>query len=230
MPGEAGSNGNLWVPFVLSWDQQASPVGAICTSAANPVPGTTSKCNAPSGAQATVVGIVVLPKIEKSDGITVIDRSQSTNYSIVITNNTGDTVSSATFKDPAVTYLTANSVTCTAGGGATCPASPTVADMQGAGITLPSMPTGSSLTFTVNATVSSSVPYGTLITNTATVTTNGQTTSANDTNTVGSTVLDHYELSLSASSVACEPSTVTVTACAGAAGISPVPTSTRAQM
>ncbi len=80
---KSGSNGKLYVPFVLSWDQQASPTGAICTSAANPVPGTTSKCNVPTVAQATVVGIVVLPKIEKSDGITVIDRGQSTNYSFL---------------------------------------------------------------------------------------------------------------------------------------------------
>lgn len=213
---KAGSNGNLWVPFVLSWDQQASPTGAICTSAANPVPGTTSKCNAPTVAQATVVGIVVLPKIEKSDGITVISPGQTTNYSVVITNNTGDVVSSAVFKDAAVTYLTANSVSCVAGGGATCPASPTVADMQGAGITLPSMPAGSSLTFTVNATVSGSVSNGTLISNIATVTSNGQTNSATDTNTVGSTALDHYELWLATSSLACEPTTVTVKACGDA--------------
>ncbi len=224
---KSGSNGNLWVPFVLSWDNQGSPTGAICTSAANPVPNTKSKCNAPTVAQATVVGVVVLPKIEKSDGITVINRSQSTNYSVVITNNTGDTITSAVFKDPAVANLTVNSVSCVASGGATCPTlSPTpnpadVATMQGSGITITNMPAGSALTFTVNATVSGSVVDGTLITNTASVTSNGQTNSATDTNTVGSTTLNHYELSLPANSVACEPTTITVTACASAGSTSP---------
>jgi len=229
-----GAGGKLFVPFVLSWDQQASPTGKLCTSAANPVPGTTSKCNAPTVAQATVTGIVVLPKIEKSDGITVIDDNQSTTYSVVITNNTGATLGDAGtgtyayFRDPAVANLTVTGVSCTAAGGATCPAlSPTpnpadVATLQGGtGIQLPVMPAGSSLTFSVNATVNNGTPDGTLISNTAIVSYIGQETSATDTNTVGQTTLDHYELSLATSSVACEPTTVTVTACAGAATSSP---------
>ncbi len=211
---KSGSSGQLFVPFVVSWDQQASPSGGLCTSANYPVPGTVSKCNAPTVDQGTVVGLIVLPKIEKSDGVTVIAPGQSTNYSVVITNNTGDTVASATFKDPAVTYLTANSVTCSASGGATCPASPTVAAMQGAGIAISSMPAGSSLTFTVNATVSAGAPIGALITNIAQVITQGETNEASDTNTVGYTSLDHYELSLPTQSIACAPTTVTVTACA----------------
>ncbi|MDP2693815.1 MAG: hypothetical protein Q8O58_02950, partial [Gallionella sp.] len=41
------SGGKLFVPFVVSWDNQKSPIGGICTSNQYPVPNTTSKCNAP---------------------------------------------------------------------------------------------------------------------------------------------------------------------------------------
>jgi hypothetical protein len=50
--------------------------------------------------------------------------------------------------------------------------------MQGAGITIPAMPAGGSVTFTITATVTGN-PTGTL-TNTATVTLGGQVLSASD--------------------------------------------------
>jgi hypothetical protein len=89
------------------------------------------------------------------------------------------------FKDPAVTNLSVSSVTCAVTSGtATCPAagSVTVAAMQGAGITIPSMANGSVVTFTVNAQLNNN-STGTL-TNTATVTSNGQTASASDADTI----------------------------------------------
>jgi uncharacterized repeat protein (TIGR01451 family) len=54
--------------------------------------------------------------------------------------------------------------------------------MQGAGITIPSMANGSVVTFTVNAQLNGN-PTGTL-TNVATVTSNGQTASASDADTI----------------------------------------------
>jgi hypothetical protein len=54
--------------------------------------------------------------------------------------------------------------------------------MQGAGITIPSMANGSVVTFTVNAQLVNN-PTGTL-TNTATITSNGQTASASDADTI----------------------------------------------
>jgi uncharacterized repeat protein (TIGR01451 family) len=178
------NTGQLWVPFVVSWDNQASPTGLTCTSIANPVPGTKSKCNAP------VIGltpqVIVLPTIAKTDGETQITPGDTTTYTITITNNTNVTLSTANgnaavFKDPAVTNLAVSSVTCAVTAGtATCPSagSVTVAAMQGAGITIPSMANGSTVTFTVNAQLNNN-PTGTL-TNTATVTSNGQTASASD--------------------------------------------------
>jgi uncharacterized repeat protein (TIGR01451 family) len=182
------NTGQLWVPFVVSWDNQASPSGLTCRTIADPVPNTKSKCNAP------VIGltpqVIVLPTIAKTDGKTVITPGDTSTYTVTITNNTGITLSSANgnaavFKDPAVTNLTVSSVTCAVTTGtATCPAagSVTVAAMQGAGITIPSMANGSVVTFTVNAQLVNN-PTGTLI-NTATVTSNGQTASASDSDTI----------------------------------------------
>jgi uncharacterized repeat protein (TIGR01451 family) len=178
------NTGQLYVPFVVSWDNQASPSGATCRTIADPVPNTKSKCNAP--VIALTPQVIVLPTITKTDGKTQITPGDTTTYTIAITNNTGVTLSTANgnaalFKDPAVTNLAVSSVTCAVTAGtASCPAagSVTVAAMQGTGITIPSMANGSVVTFTVNAQLNNN-PTGTL-TNVATVTSNGQTASASD--------------------------------------------------
>lgn len=178
----AGSGGNLYIPFVVSWDVNKTPPGAICTSNENPVPGTSSKCNAPLVAQGTV-SVVVMPTITNTDGITTISSGGTTNYTVVITNTTGVALSGAVFKDPEVANINVNNISCTSTtGGATCPGSVTIADMQGAGITIPAMPVGSSVTFTINATLVGNP--GETRTNTASVTVGSQTKSASDTNTI----------------------------------------------
>lgn len=177
----SGSSGNLFIPFVVSWDNQASPSGGLCRSAADPVPGSGSKCNAPVASQGAVA-VVVLPTITKTDNIATIISGGATTYTVAITNTAGATLSNAVFKDPAVTGINVSGVSCTAAGGATCPASPTVAAMQGAGITIPSMPVNSSVSFTINATLTGTP--GNTRTNTATVTVANQSNSASDTDTL----------------------------------------------
>jgi uncharacterized repeat protein (TIGR01451 family) len=206
----SGSTGKLYIPFVVSWDNQASPTGSLCRSIADPVPNTKSKCNAPLVAQGTV-DVVVMPTITKTDGITVINAGASSTYTVVITNTTGVSLSNAVFTDPAVANLTVNSVSCAAAGGATCPII-TVAAMQGAGVTIPPMPVAGSVTFSINATAASG--YSGALTNTARVTLQSRTASASDTNTV--LAVNHYELSLPSSGITCLSSSVTVTACADA--------------
>ena len=83
----------------------------------------------------------------------------STTYTIVVTNNGPSSGDGAVFTDPAVANLTVTSVSCgSAGGGAACPSVPytTIALMQGAGIVIPTLPPGGRVTFSVNATISSS--------------------------------------------------------------------------
>jgi uncharacterized repeat protein (TIGR01451 family) len=174
----SGTAGRLGVSFVVSWDNQASPSGSTCTSNLDPVPNTKSKCNSPTAP--LPVEVVVLPAITKSDGRTSITPGVPTTYSVTITNTTGTTLTGATFSDPAVTNLSVSSVTCAAAGGATCPVGFTVAQMQGGGIAIPSMPAASSVTFSVTATVTGN-PGGS-ISNTALVTVLGQSNRATDTN------------------------------------------------
>ena len=175
-----GTAGKLGVSFVVSWDNQASPSGSTCTSAANPVPNTKSKCNSPTAP--LPIDVIVLPAISKSDGRSSISPGVPATYAITITNTTGAPLSNAVFTDPAVTHLNVSSVTCSAAGGATCPAGFTVAQMQGGGITIPTMPVGSSVTFSVTATVSGAAAGS--ISNAAYVTVLGQSNSATDTNTL----------------------------------------------
>ncbi|WP_027715630.1 DUF11 domain-containing protein [Desulfuromonas sp. TF] len=179
------SGGRLFIPFVTSWDNQS---GNLCETAEHPVPNTKSKCNVPDGTvEADVlkstVSLVVLPTISKSDGINTITAGDGTTYSVTITNTTGATLSNAIFQDPAVAYLTVDSLGCSAAGGATCPGSLPISTMQGGGIIIPSMPVNSSVTFTIGATVSASAPAGPL-TNTAIVTVDAENNSAADVNDV----------------------------------------------
>lgn len=180
---DPNSAGKIFVPYVLSWDNQKSPIGNLCSSNQYPVPNTSSKCNSPSSSVA--VDILVLPTITKTDGITTINPGTSTTYTVEIFNNSGGTLLDSVFKDPAVSGLTVNSVTCSATTGATCPAT-TVAAMQGTGITIPSanLPNDTKLTFTINATLSAAATVGTDLVNTATVSIGGYSATATDTDLI----------------------------------------------
>lgn len=180
------SGGNLYVPFLVSWDNQSSPSGSDCTSIADPVPNTTSKCNAPNTSLATevaygTVDAVVLPDITKTVSSGSVNPGDSVTYTVVIDNTTGVPLSNAVFTDPAVANLTVNSLSCSAAGGASCPTT-TIAGMQGAGLTIPTMPVGSSVTFTLGATVANPIfpSYTHEIVNTAYVTVQGETNSSSD--------------------------------------------------
>ena len=130
--------------------------------------------------------------ITKTDGVTSVSPGATTIYTIVVTNAGPATADGAIFTDPAVANLNVTSVTCgSPSGGAACPTAPntTIGLMQGAGIVVPNLPAGGSVTFTVNATVAGSA-FGS-ITNTANVVApagvtdpNLSNNSASDTNTV----------------------------------------------
>jgi uncharacterized repeat protein (TIGR01451 family) len=187
----SGTAGRLGVSFVVSWDNQASPSGSTCTGNADPVPNTKSKCNASTSPQP--IDVVVLPAITKSDGRTTLTPGASTTYAVTITNTTGVPLNGAVFTDPAVAHLGVSSVTCSAAGGATCPSGFTVAQVQGSGVAIPSMPVDSSVTFLVNATLGGGATGS--VSNTARVTVLGQSGSATDTNAVVLPSLTHVKTS-----------------------------------
>ncbi|MET3377577.1 hypothetical protein ABIC89_006658, partial [Variovorax boronicumulans] len=118
----------------------------------------------------------------------------STTYNVVVTNkNAYNYIDDSVLRDPATSNLTKETVTCTATTGSLCPTGPlTVAALEGGGIVIPTIAPGGKVTFSIVATVASTLPIGvTTITNTATITpptgyTDPLTTdnSATDTDTV----------------------------------------------
>lgn len=197
------SGGKLAVPFVVTWDNQATPSGGICSSNLDPVPNTVSKCNSPAQAlQADVLDIVIVPPLSKDDGKSSTSIGETNIYEITVQNNTGNILTRAVLTDPAVSGLSVSSVTCSPAAVApatvngVCPSAGllTVANLQGGGIPLPDQPIASSLTFTVTGMVTSAASGS--LTNTARVTVTapsivnpGTTISgyseASDTDTVG---------------------------------------------
>jgi uncharacterized repeat protein (TIGR01451 family) len=132
-----------------------------------------------------------LPKtdlsISKTNSVSVLNAGGSTSYSVVVTNTGSSAADGAVFQDAAVAGLSKTSVSCVSAGGAVCPTTPTVAQIE-AGLAIPTLPSGGSATFTVGANVTAasgsvsntatvSVPSGTLDTNSA-------NNSATDTDTV----------------------------------------------
>ena len=76
-------------------------------------------------------------------------------YTLVVSNSGPLSASGTLVQDPAVANFTATSVACTAvSGGAVCPAGAqlTVANLQGAGIVIPTLPNGGTVTLTVSGT------------------------------------------------------------------------------
>lgn len=107
--------------------------------------------------------------ITKTDNQTQYGASQAISYTIVASNAGPNAVANAVFTDPAVANLNVTGVTCgSPTGAATCPsvgAAPgqlSVANMQGAGVNIPSLPSGGSVTFTVTGTAASN-PIGNLV-------------------------------------------------------------------
>jgi uncharacterized repeat protein (TIGR01451 family) len=129
-----------------------------------------------------------LPGLLKTNGQASISPGDTTTYVITVSNTSGGTMSGANavlFKDAAVANLAVGTVACAAQGGATCPALASAAmttAMQGAGLTVPSMPNNSTVVFTVTAQLTGN-PAGTL-TNVATATANGGTTTAQDNDSI----------------------------------------------
>lgn len=179
-----GSGGKLSMPYLVSYTNSA---GATCTGPNDVVPGTVAKCNAPSGANATVP-IVVVPAMTITDNKTTTFSGDSLTYIVVITNSSGATMSGVSFSDPNAANLSFTGVSCSPV--ANCPAASIVTPATlTTGIPLPDIADGASLTFTITATVTGNP---TSITNTATVTVGGQTASVSDTDNVLALLAEYH--------------------------------------
>jgi uncharacterized repeat protein (TIGR01451 family) len=88
-------------------------------------------------------------------GDTVVSGT-TTQYTLVVTNHGPDAADGAVLADPPPTNLVCTTASCTAAGGATCPAATgaaLVAALQGAGATIPILPNGGTITVTLDCTV-----------------------------------------------------------------------------
>lgn len=149
--GTAISSGNITNTATVS-----VPVGFT-----DPTPGNNT------GTATTVISTPTADlSVTKTDGVTSVFASGATAYTIVVSNAGPSAANNAVVADPATTGLLLLSVTCSAAGGAVCPASLTTATFQ-AGATIPTFPAGSALTFTANNSITAA--SGT-VTNTVTIT------------------------------------------------------------
>lgn len=98
-------------------------------------------------------------RIDKSADPVTVQSGETVTYTIAMNNDGPGPGDGAVVTDPQPVGLDCSTGTLTCGseaGGAVCPASPTVAELQGAGVTIPALPLGSSLQFTLTCTVTAS--------------------------------------------------------------------------
>src|SRR5439155_814545 len=90
-------------------------------------------------------------------GTATVTSNGAVSYTIVVTNSGPSSANGAIVTDPVVANFTAATVTCgSPSGGAACPGSSTLAALQGAGIIIPTLPSGGSVTFTLGGTAGAS--------------------------------------------------------------------------
>jgi uncharacterized repeat protein (TIGR01451 family) len=115
----------------------------VPTGATDPTPGnnTATAIDSPSLANLTIT---------KTDNKTATITGATNTYTIVVNNAGPSAANGAIVTDPSVAGLTCSALTCAVTtGAAVCPAAPTVGALQGAGVTIPTLPTNSSVTFTL---------------------------------------------------------------------------------
>ena len=89
--------------------------------------------------------------ITKSNGVVSLAAGQTTTYTLTLRNQGPSAADGTVLRDPVATGLSCNAVTCSASVPAgSCPASGVnIANLQGSGITLTSLPANSTLQFSV---------------------------------------------------------------------------------
>jgi len=123
----------------------------------------------PSNNTGTASTSITIPTADlsatKSNGVSSVATNGATAYTIVVSNAGPSAANNSVVTDPASAGLVLLSVTCSAAGGAVCPAGLSTTTFQ-TGATIPTFPALSALTFTANAQVTATT--GT-VTNTVSV-------------------------------------------------------------
>ena len=137
----------------------------------------------PANNTATDVDTILPPlSITKDDGLTTVARGTTVTYTIVVTNNSANTVAgNLTDTLPGGTQFTVSAWACTASGGSSCTATGTGNASRGGSVSLLN---GGTATYTLTGNVPSNAPLG-ASTNTATIAVTGfPNVSAADTDTI----------------------------------------------
>jgi len=104
----------------------------------------------PVSANNTASATVTIPvstnlSVSKTNTVSSLVSDSSTVYGTTVSNNGPNAADGTVLTDPSTTGLNCSGLSCVASGGASCPASPTIAGLQGAGLLLPTLPASSSV-------------------------------------------------------------------------------------
>ena len=94
------------------------------------------------------------PFVTKTNGTNTLGTLTTTTYVVTVGNNGPGPADGIIVRDALITGLNKTGITCAAfGSGATCPPSSTVSGIEGAGLTIPSLPINTTVIFTITASV-----------------------------------------------------------------------------
>ncbi len=126
----------------------ATTAALVNTVTVTPPAGVSDPVSGNNSATSTLGTMVADIAIVKS-GPASVGSNGALSYTLVVTNHGPAAANGAVVTDPAVANFSASAVSCgTAIGGAVCPASPTVPQLQ-AGLAIPVLPSAGSVTLTV---------------------------------------------------------------------------------
>jgi uncharacterized repeat protein (TIGR01451 family) len=91
--------------------------------------------------------------VSKTNSVTTVLAGSTTQYQITVSNAGPAWASLAVVKDAPSSGLNCSTLTCAAGGGASCPGSLPVATFTASGLAIPIFPAGSSVTFLLTCSV-----------------------------------------------------------------------------
>lgn len=100
----------------------------------------------------------VLALTKTSSPATAVRTGQALTYTLTASNQGPDAADGAVLRDPAVAGVSCSALSCSATGGAQCPAAAqlTVAQLQGTGLVLPQLPLNGAVTLTLTCEVTAS--------------------------------------------------------------------------
>ncbi len=93
------------------------------------------------------------PRVSKTNGVGAVTALSASTYTVVVSNPGPGGAQGVLVRDPAAIGLQKDSISCQASAGAQCPVVTTIAGIEGAGLVIPQLSAGHTVTFTIAATV-----------------------------------------------------------------------------